>query len=103
MVNPFAFPTIAIFDLDQTLYDYKSADLKASQELISALSKFASIEKQEASSALSRARVQVKARLGKTASSHSRLLYITEGFRILKLRPDSRQFLNLEQIYCVLL
>jgi putative hydrolase of the HAD superfamily len=45
------------------------------------------------------ARKQVKDRLGKTASSHSRLLYLSEFFRVIKIAPSASLLLRLEQIY----
>jgi putative hydrolase of the HAD superfamily len=45
------------------------------------------------------ARLIVKGRLGNTASSHSRLLYLSELFSILKFDLETNEILKVEKIY----
>jgi putative hydrolase of the HAD superfamily len=92
-------PSIIVFDLDNTLYDYDQPNTFATQILIEKISSQASIETSEVKSALEASRMNVKQRLGKTASSHSRLLYIAEVYRLLNLNPVAEQFLNLEKLF----
>lgn len=92
-------PSIIVFDLDNTLYDYDQPNTFATQILIEKISSQASIETLEVKSALEASRMNVKQRLGETASSHSRLLYIAEVYRLLNLNPVVEQFLNLEKLF----
>jgi FMN phosphatase YigB (HAD superfamily) len=92
-------PSIIVFDLDNTLYDYDQPNTFATQTLIEKISSQASIETLEVKSALEASRVNVKQRLGETASSHSRLLYIAEVYRLLNLSPFVEQFLILEKLF----
>lgn len=89
-------PSLAVFDLDGTLYDYEKSNLKATKALISYLSLHSNVGEDLINQALFKARAVVKNRLGATASSHSRLLYISEIFRILNLEPNTEHFVNLE-------
>ena len=92
-------PSIIVFDLDNTLYDYDEPNKFATQTLIEKISSQTSIETSEVKSALEASRMNVKGRLGETASSHSRLLYIAEVYRLLNLNPVAEQFLNLEKLF----
>ena len=94
-----ATPTLVVFDLDETLYDYEKANSKASKILIQNLATATRLSEDAVSQALVDARRNVKRRLGSTASSHSRILYISEAFRILNLRPDPELFLQLEEMF----
>lgn len=92
-------PSVVVFDLDNTLYDYDQPNTFATQTLIKKISSQASIETSEVKSALEASRMNVKGRLGETASSHSRLLYVAEVYRLLNLNPVAEQFLNLEKLF----
>ena len=92
-------PSIIVFDLDNTLYDYDQPNTFATQTLIEKISSQESIETSDVKSALEASRMNVKERLGETASSHSRLLYIAEVYRLLNLFPNAEQFLNLEELF----
>lgn len=92
-------PSLIVFDLDNTLYDYEQPNTFATQTLIEKISSQASLESSAVKSALEASRLNVKRRLGETASSHSRLLYIAEAYRLLNLRPVAEQFLKLEAFF----
>jgi putative hydrolase of the HAD superfamily len=92
-------PSLVVFDLDGTLYDYDEANAIASSTLLREFSQSAGVSKDAISDAMSRARMNVKNRLGSTAASHSRLLYISEAYRLLKLHPDTGQLIALEEIF----
>jgi putative hydrolase of the HAD superfamily len=67
-----------IFDLDNTLYEYENCHEEATSGLITFLAELLSTDSLKISEDLSRARIAVKARLGRTAASHSRIAYINE-------------------------
>lgn len=92
-------PSLIVFDLDNTLYDYDRPNAFATQTLIQRISFKTAIDTLEVKSALDASRLNVKQRLGHTASSHSRLLYISEVYRLLNLTPDVEQFLSLEELF----
>ena len=92
-------PSLIIFDLDNTLYDYVRPNTFATATLIEKISFQTSLNTLEVKSALDASRLNVKQRLGQTASSHNRLLYISEVYRLLNLRPDAEQLLNLEALF----
>ena len=75
-------PSKCLFvDLDNTLYSYDSAHLPAQKSLEMYLSRRLREKVGTIRSGLSDARLSVKSRLGDTASSHSRLIYISEFLR----------------------
>lgn len=90
-------PDLIVFDLDNTLYMYEQTADKAEKELFRALSM--ETGRRSPDETYFKARQIVKERLGRTASSHSRLLYLSEFFRILKMAPSASLLLRLEQIY----
>ena len=92
-------PSRVIFDLDDTLYDYEENNEVAIKALIKEIAEYAGLNEIAVARALFSGRTIVKERLGLTASSHSRLLYISETFRLLKLRPDTDEFVKLEELY----
>ena len=92
-------PSLVVFDLDGTLYDFEKPNSFASTALINSLASFARVDIEEVAKYLAQSRLNVKRRLGATASSHSRLLYISEAFRILQIRPDPQLFIVLEEIF----
>jgi putative hydrolase of the HAD superfamily len=92
-------PSLAVFDLDDTLYDYRRANKVALDQLVKMMSTFANIEEGEVTRVIAASRTTVKQRLGETASSHSRILYISEAFRVLCLQPDTEMLIRLEKVY----
>jgi len=99
IVHKLPNPSLVVFDLDNTLYDYDQPNTFATETLIQKISSETAIDTLEVKSALEASRLNVKQRLGNTASSHSRLLYISEVYRLLNLIPDAEQFLNLEELF----
>ena len=87
------------FDLDNTLYNYNNAHLPAQDTLVKFLSSQLKIKHQKVSNGLETARVSVKERLGSTASTHSRLLYISEYLRTLECNSQIELTLSGESIY----
>ena len=87
------------FDLDNTLYDYGKAHFPAQEALVTFLSSQLKLKPHKVSSGLETARYSVKKRLGSTASSHSRLLYISEYLRTLNCRSQIQLTLSGESIY----
>jgi putative hydrolase of the HAD superfamily len=92
-------PHAIIFDTDNTLYPYDPAHEKASKATIIKAGKLLGVTAEEFQGALNQARNQVKLRLGKSASSHSRLLYFQRAIEILGLRTQLLATLDLEQTY----
>lgn len=87
------------FDLDNTLYNYNNAHRPAQDALIEFLSSQLKLKYHKVSSGLETARVSVKERLGSTASSHSRLIYISEYLRTLECHSRIELTLSGESIY----
>ncbi len=76
-----------IFDLDDTLYDYKSIHKLAMENLCAfACGKFR-ISKSDFDEAFSLAKKQTKQLLGDVAACHNRLLYCQKTLENLKLNP----------------
>jgi putative hydrolase of the HAD superfamily len=92
-------PKAIIFDTDNTLYPYatphematKAVDAKAVELLGVSQAKFKEV--------YAEARRQTKSRLGQTASSHSRLLYLQRTIELIGLRTQILLTLDLEQTY----
>ena len=87
------------FDLDNTLYDYEKAHSPAQDALVVFLSSQLRLKPQNVSLGLETARLSVKERLGNTASSHSRLLYVSEYLRTLRCHSQIELTLSGESIY----
>ena len=77
MTRSSARPALLV-DLDDTLYDYAPADQVAREAVFAAIAADLGRSREEVESVWQRARSRVKARLGKRASSHSRLLYLMD-------------------------
>jgi FMN phosphatase YigB (HAD superfamily) len=92
-------PTLVVFDLDDTLYEYAPAHRAG----IEALSRFAAdelgVKAPAFEEALTVARERVKQRLGQVAASHSRLLYCHEALELIGLRSEPHLALRMEQEY----
>jgi putative hydrolase of the HAD superfamily len=90
---------MVVFDLDDTLYPYEPCHRTG----MAALTRFAAAQLKVQERAFlevwARAREAVKARLGPTGSSHSRLLYAHEAIELLGLRSQPGLALAMEQEY----
>jgi FMN phosphatase YigB (HAD superfamily) len=92
-------PELAIFDLDNTLYDYEIANASGQAALNSFLSQHLGRTEIEISHLLEESRLRVKNRLGSTASSHSRLLYIRDLLFQLNTHTNAAFALECEQVF----
>jgi 5'-nucleotidase len=95
----FKHPELAIFDLDNTLYDYEIANTSGQAALNSFLSQHLGRPEKEISLLLEESRQRVKGRLGSTASSHSRLLYIRDLLVRLNIHTNATFALECEQVF----
>ena len=92
-------PSLIVFDLDNTLYDYDKSNNFATNMVVEGIASHINIDSIEVKQKFDIARMNVKSRLGYTASSHSRILYISEIYRLFGLKPDTELFLNLEELF----
>lgn len=92
-------PDAILFDTDNTLYPYDPAHKAAQQAVRDKVVKTFSITPEEFDTAFNESRKQVKSRLGHTASSHSRLLYLQRMLEILGLGSQVMLALDFEQTY----
>jgi putative hydrolase of the HAD superfamily len=92
-------PELVIFDLDNTLYDYESANSAGEYALIDFLHKNLQISNAEIKNQLFHSRKKVKGALGNTASSHSRLMYIREFLNSNDLNVHATFALECEQVF----
>lgn len=100
--NPGCFankPGAVFFDLDNTLYPYDSAHEKALNICKERANALLGITAQQFSDFYTLARKEVKARLGASASSHSRLLYFQRMIELLGMKSQVLFALDLEQTY----
>jgi putative hydrolase of the HAD superfamily len=92
-------PELVIFDLDNTLYDFESANSEGETALINFLNENLNISKAEIKIQLFHSRKTVKDALGTTASSHSRLMYIREFLNSNDLNVHATFALECEQVF----
>ena len=95
----FELPNLAIFDLDNTLYDFQVANNVGELALCDFLSLNLKLPKEEVINLMKESRARVKATLGKTASSHSRLLYIRDFLKENFVHTHSTFALECEQVF----
>lgn len=95
----FKRPELAIFDLDNTLYDYEIANTSGQAALTGFLSKHLGRSELDVSRLLEDSRQRVKGRLGGTAPSHSRLLYIRDLLVQLNIHTNAAFALECEQVF----
>lgn len=92
-------PDAVLFDTDNTLYPYDPAHAAAQQAVKEKVMSTFSISTKDFDEAFSEARKQIKTRLGHTASSHSRLLYLQRMLEIMGLGSQVLLALDFEQTY----
>lgn len=92
-------PDAVLFDTDNTLYPYTPAHTAAQQAVKEKVVGTFSISGKDFDEAFNEARNQIKSRLGPTASSHSRLLYLQRMLEIMGLGSQVLLALDFEQTY----
>ena len=92
-------PDGILFDTDNTLYDYAHAHTAAMDAIKTKITTSLSISGEQFDKVFKEARKEVKAHLGNTASSHSRLLYFQKFLENLGLGSQVLLALDYEQTY----
>lgn len=92
-------PEAVIFDTDNTLYPYDPAHKEATRAVEEKVYQQLGIDHDVFRAAFIKAREEIKNRLGKVASSHSRLLYMQRTIEKLELGTRILTTLDLEQTY----
>ncbi|MEX5718148.1 HAD family hydrolase [Geodermatophilus maliterrae] len=92
-------PSLAIFDLDDTLYPYEPSHRAGTAALVQFAAKELGVKERAFLDVWDGARKRVKDRLGATGSSHSRLLYAHEAIEMLGLRSQPGLALAMGQAY----
>ena len=95
----FKHPELVIFDLDNTLYEFEIANKSGKIAIQNFLSLNLRISKEEVEFLLAESRARVKHRLGKTAQSHSRLLYVRDFLIHNKFHMHATFALECEQVF----
>ncbi|RNF82338.1 HAD family hydrolase [Montanilutibacter psychrotolerans] len=97
--KPLRSPQAIIFDTDNTLYAYDPPHARAMAAAEAKAVRLLGVDAADVRGAFAQAREEVKRQLGKTASSHSRLLYFQRGIELLGRKTQLVITLDLEQTY----
>lgn len=92
-------PEAVCLDLDNTLYDYESANQAGQEAVFKKMGQSLGLSRNDLEVAFSTSRQQIKARLKNQASSHSRLLYFQRMLEVLGLKTQPLMVLDLEQTF----
>ncbi len=92
-------PRAIIFDTDNTLYAYDAPHRAATTAAEDKAARLLGVDGESVRRAFAQARGEVKQRLGRTASSHSRLLYFQRAIELLGRKTQLVITLDLEQTY----
>lgn len=92
-------PSIVLFDLDNTLYDYDSAHNDAIKAVSKKVKNLLNINEKEFIELYEDAKKIVKSRISNTASSHNRLLYFQKLIELKGLGQQVLIALDLNQTY----
>jgi len=92
-------PDAVIFDTDNTLYEYKPANQKAEEAVERKVKDLLGISSTLYRRTYTQSKKEIKKQLGKTASSHSRLLYFQRFLEILGFKAQLMSALDLEQTF----
>lgn len=92
-------PDAVLFDTDNTLYEYEPANNKAVKAVANKIKNLIGISEKRFFEKYLQAKNEVKMQLGKTASSHSRLLYFQRLLEILGFKSQLLIALDLEQTF----
>lgn len=76
-----------IFDLDDTLYDYKGCDRRATQQLLRFMQCTFGLQEEQGLTCIKQAKQIVKERLGNTAACHNRMLYMQTISELCQTNP----------------
>lgn len=98
-LSSIAAPRALLLDLDNTLYDYEPRHDAALDEVAQRFLQKYRVDEGGFRTAWASSRAVVKERLGPTASSHSRLLYIKQTLLSLGLGSEIQSTIELERIY----
>ena len=92
-------PIAVLFDFDNTLYAYEPANEAGMLAVRNKAIKKTGVGSDEFDTAFAKARSDTKKQLGKTASSHSRLLYFQRTLELLGFRSQIQLSLEFEQAF----
>jgi len=92
-------PDAVLFDTDNTLYEYEPANSKAVKAVANKIKNLIGISEKRFFEKYIQAKNEIKMQLGKTASSHSRLLYFQRLLEILGFKSQLLIALDLEQTF----
>ena len=92
-------PDVVIFDSDNTLYEYDIANKMAENAVEKNLMNRFNIDSNLFKSTYQKSKKEIKSQLGKTASSHSRLLYFQRFLELLGFKAKLKLALELEEIF----
>ena len=102
VLNPARFtekPIAVLFDFDNTLYAYGPANEAGMLAVRAKAMKKTGVGSDEFDTAFAKARSDTKKQLGKTASSHNRLLYFQRTLELLDFRSQIQLSLEFEQAF----
>lgn len=89
----------AVFDLDQTLYDYEACNEHALLSMLKHIEKSFNIDKKKLLDAYLKARKSINQDLKNTSSMHSRFLYIKKMCKTLSIENSTINTLDFYDIY----
>jgi len=92
-------PKAILFDTDNTLYNYYPANKSAEDAVSKKVKNLLGLEKKEFYEIYERAKYEIKKNLGKTASSHSRLLYFQRMIELSGYKSQLLLALDFEQTF----
>ena len=92
-------PNLVVVDLDETLYEYEVCHVAGMESLYEFLKPQLGLSRTEFQSCIDQSRARVKTRLGNTASSHSRLIYLEQFMVDYKFGFRPKLLLQGAQIY----
>lgn len=92
-------PDLVVVDLDGTLYEYEVCHIAGMESLYEFVKPQLGISRTEFQSCIDQSRERVKARLGNTASSHSRLIYLEQFMIDYRLGFRPKLLLQGSQLY----
>ena len=88
-----------LFDLDDTLYDYKACHEKAMKEVYRTFSKKTGVTQEEFDEILDSSKTEIKKLLHGTAASHNRVLYFQRMVEKFHKTVDAEMILHLYNAY----